>query len=644
MVWVQNKSCPTKDYGSKELTFQKIINKNKGEGNMATRPGGGDVERALRCNLAFQAALQDQLRSLLVVKGEVAKRIQRERDVLSKAARVDEERSKTSEERRYYHARVIDGKQDVPRSLLREGETWSHGGNRPYFFDPDAFEGLHFDFGGPGTTAGKGDSSAPSTGMTILEASGPRLKHTPRLQRQWVLRDGEHIQRFEPQAGIPKKQREAIDRSIKMAVEHYLLKKAAALRGVGVPPPMSISLLTLLKECPAPFTRQEWREIMQDDAVMGQTLEFCQRQWNFALDPRIRHGKWTRDEDKLLIALASKHKDSDWQQIALELTQAMTSKGPVSNQRTPLQCIERYQRSLNVKMVRHKWTSEEDEQLKKLVAEYGTPLHASDKARSSMDWLSISSKMANRTEAQCTTRYRNSLNPEIKRGRFNCEEDMQLLCSAELHGIPQQLPVGKKPKDVAAEQGATAPSSCPSSSSSTPEVQRPKRDSLPWSQVAALVPGRTDVQCRERYVNNLRYERENLARRVPWTAEEDFKLLGVVEDIGPGKWGEVCKRMHLRTDHECLKRWEVIASDANTEQFTASLVKKRLGLRQIFSNREKHRPELTTEDFCIEPAQGLPASSGGKQKMLAGIPAAKKAKKAKKKKSKKPRPTGNVQK
>jgi hypothetical protein len=512
--------------------------------------------------------------------------------------------------RRSYHARIIDTKhRGYRRSLFKEGETWNYGGNRPYFFDPETCSGLHFDVEGNGS---KGRVVALDRSLTTVGCSGPRSAKCPRQQRRWVLRNGDQIQKYDTPMNFKTRQLESIDQRIKLAVETYLVKQAMESDRGETSKSTSRTLLSLLHDRSHPLSMEDWGNIMQDESVSEQSLDYCQRRWNLVLDPRIKHDKWTKMEDKLLMSLAEQYKGLEWQEVAAKLAQATAAnEGPCTHlrRRTPLQCIVRYQKSLNAKLVRHKWLPDEDERLKALVSEYGVSV-----CPNSMDWGSIASRMIDRTEEQCHLRYRNSVNPMIKRGRFNREEDMRLLCAAELYGIPQLLSAANCEKN-GVDDARRFHISRPSSASSSRNSIKPFSGKLPWSQIAALVPGRTDLQCRERYMNSLWYERQYITRRAPWTTTEDYKLLDSVQEIGAGKWGEISKRMHLRTDHECRKRWEVIASDVNTEKYTESLIKKRLGLRQNFTNRKKCKPDLTPDDFVItkEPKQHIEDLSQSEQ-------------------------------
>lgn len=67
------------------------------------------------------------------------------------------------------------------------------------------------------------------------------------------------------------------------------------------------------------------------------------------------------------------------------------------------------------KNIRHSFTDKEDEQIKKLVLEYGEH-----------DWKTISDNLGTRTPRQCRERYRNYLMPGIVNGPWTVDDDMLL--------------------------------------------------------------------------------------------------------------------------------------------------------------------------------------------------------------------------
>ncbi|CAJ0647454.1 3083_t:CDS:10, partial [Entrophospora sp. SA101] len=79
-----------------------------------------------------------------------------------------------------------------------------------------------------------------------------------------------------------------------------------------------------------------------------------------------------------------------------------------------------------------------------------------------------------------------------------------------------------------------------------------------WVKIQQFVPSRTDVQCRERWVNVLSPD----IKKDPWTAEDE-KLLQIVKEIGLGKWARVCMCMEGRTDNQAEANVKREAERAN---------------------------------------------------------------------------------
>jgi myb proto-oncogene protein len=73
-----------------------------------------------------------------------------------------------------------------------------------------------------------------------------------------------------------------------------------------------------------------------------------------------------------------------------------------------------------------------------------------------------------------------------------------------------------------------------------------------FGSVAAMVPGRTNRQCRERWVATL--DPTNGTKKGKWTPEEDVKLTKAVERHGK-HWGSVAVMVPGRTNRQCSERW-----------------------------------------------------------------------------------------
>lgn len=126
------------------------------------------------------------------------------------------------------------------------------------------------------------------------------------------------------------------------------------------------------------------------------------------------------------------------------------------------------------------------------------------------NWLQVASCLENRNSVQCMTRWSKSVNPAIRRGRWLNEEDGALRAAYEVYGGGR------------------------------------------WAKIQQHVLGRTDIQCRERYMNVLT---PSLATG-PWTQQEVERLDELVEEHGE-KWGLIASLMNGRTDNQCARRWRM---------------------------------------------------------------------------------------
>ncbi|KAG8896075.1 hypothetical protein FRC00_006533, partial [Tulasnella sp. 408] len=145
------------------------------------------------------------------------------------------------------------------------------------------------------------------------------------------------------------------------------------------------------------------------------------------------------------------------------------------------------------------WTEEEDQALLDLVSSHGKN-----------NWSFVASMLPSaRSARQCSDRYRNSLDPSIRRAKWTKEEDDNLA-------------------KAVAELG-------------------PK-----WSKVKQFVPGRTGAQCRERWVNQV----DPSIKRTDFTEEEDAQLM---ELKAKGlDWPAIAAEIGGRTDNQCWRRWKIL--------------------------------------------------------------------------------------
>ncbi|KAL9642120.1 hypothetical protein ABK040_007125 [Willaertia magna] len=277
----------------------------------------------------------------------------------------------------------------------------------------------------------------------------------------------------------------------------------------------------------------DWEKVSKYHVKTKTPFE-CKKYWEIELATDIKKDSWTKEEDIALLQIADKYKGHNWELIAEELFQK------IGHKRRPIHCFRRYQRSLNINMMRSKWTKEEDMKLIEAVKLYGEK-----------NWQQIASHLEGRTGQQCLHRWLKTLDPKIKKGKWTVEEDKRLIMA--VHAYPPNN----------------------------------------WVLVQRHVPGRTDVQCRERWCNIL-----NPTLNVgPWTKEEDERLKQAIKEYGLGNWSKIAEVMHPRTDNQCWRRWRIINSE-EVPDYRKKINTREKALVRNFVGREKERPEITADDFA----------------------------------------------
>ncbi|XVF50512.1 hypothetical protein PTKIN_Ptkin04bG0107100 [Pterospermum kingtungense] len=272
--------------------------------------------------------------------------------------------------------------------------------------------------------------------------------------------------------------------------------------------------------------------------VKGRSGAECETRWLNHEDPLNNRSPWTAEEDRNLLSIIQEK--GNWFDIAVSL----------GSNRTPFQCLARYQRSLNVCILKREWTKEEDNQLRIAVEVFGE-----------CDWQSVASTLKGRTGTQCSNRWTKSLNPTRQRvGRWTCDEDKYLKVGVMLFG--------------------------------------PKK----WKKIAEIVPGRTQVQCRERWVNSLDPDL-NLGK---WTEEEDLRLEAAIEEHGY-YWSKIAAFMSSRTDNQCWRRWKMLHPEEVPLLQEARIIRKATRICN-FVDRESERPALGPNDFNIPIQMMTPTS------------------------------------
>jgi hypothetical protein len=98
---------------------------------------------------------------------------------------------------------------------------------------------------------------------------------------------------------------------------------------------------------------------------------------------------------------------------------------------------------------------------------------------------------------------------------------------------------------------------------------RKKKQSKNWIAIAALVPGRTKIQCRSRWHNYLNPSIDRTtAHTGKWKEDEDIKLKAAVQKHGGKDWVAIATLVPGRTTKQCWNRWHD-ALDPSLDRTTA---------------------------------------------------------------------------
>ncbi|KAM3718017.1 snRNA-activating protein complex subunit [Dirofilaria immitis] len=242
------------------------------------------------------------------------------------------------------------------------------------------------------------------------------------------------------------------------------------------------------------YSEVDWAKIAKVDFLGNRTPRQLRLKWINEQCPRWSKEPWSSHEIQRLKDCAGRW--NNWNVIAERL----------GTNRTAFQCFVKFRSELDVDNIGRSWTKEEDAQLMTLA-------HCMQ-VNGKMNWEKISHYMEERSRQQCTIRYRRALDTDIKFGRWDASEDVLLTCSVSRFGT----------KD--------------------------------WIKVASCVPGRSDSQCRDRWVNVL----DKSIKAEPWSVDEVDKLLEGVRIFGKGEWSRISTMLPGRPASHCKSRFRSLLS------------------------------------------------------------------------------------
>ncbi|NXG81650.1 SNPC4 protein, partial [Stercorarius parasiticus] len=241
------------------------------------------------------------------------------------------------------------------------------------------------------------------------------------------------------------------------------------------------------------FDEHDWEKISNIHFDGRRSSEELRKFWQNCEHPSINKKEWTEEEIEKLKKIAAKHGHLDWQTIAQEL----------GTNRTPFQCLQKYQ-VYNKDLKRKEWTKSEDQMLLELVQEMRVGSH--------IPYKKIAYYMEGRDSAQLIYRWTKSVDPSLKKGPWTPEEDAMLLAAVKKYG---------------------------------------ERD---WYKIRTEVPGRSDAQCRDRYLKALHCD----VKKGKWSLEEEEQLIELVQKHGLGHWSKIASELPHRTGSQCLSKWKLM--------------------------------------------------------------------------------------
>ncbi|NXO09932.1 SNPC4 protein, partial [Oriolus oriolus] len=300
------------------------------------------------------------------------------------------------------------------------------------------------------------------------------------------------------------------------------------------------------------FDEHDWDKISNIHFDGQRSAEELRKFWQNWEHPSINKKEWTEEEIEGLKQIAAKHNYLDWQAIAQEL----------GTNRTPFQCLQKYQ-IYNKDLKRKEWTKDEDQMLLELVQEMRVGSH--------IPYKKIAYYMEGRDSAQLIYRWTKNVDPSLKKGPWTPEEDAMLMAAVKKY----------REKD--------------------------------WYKIRTEVPGRSDAQCRDRYLKALHWD----VKKGKWSMEEEEQLIELVQKHGLGHWSKIASELPHRTDSQCLSKWKLMIG-SKTKKKKSGAAKRRHG-EESSSPSESSSEEDTELDLTDSSEEEEVTSTKSKEPAVPSI-------------------------
>ena len=237
----------------------------------------------------------------------------------------------------------------------------------------------------------------------------------------------------------------------------------------------------------------QWEEVVQSMSAVSciRSGADCSNQWRNSLAPAVNKAEWQKEEDLLLEKEVLKHGNNSWQLIASRMKTG----------RKGWQCLQRYNK-IKKKTITT-WSVRDDKHITDAVMIYGEASFAD-----------LSYYMGDKSSDQCLQRWRYSLRPQIRRGKWTSQEDREIM-------------------DIISEHG------------------------FDWQKIKDVQKDRTRAQVRERVrILAAKNKSGSNGGTKHWSVEETFLLMRSVKRHGSKNWSAIRKEFELRyTAPVLFRRW-----------------------------------------------------------------------------------------
>ncbi|XP_033729541.1 uncharacterized protein LOC117318689 [Pecten maximus] len=150
--------------------------------------------------------------------------------------------------------------------------------------------------------------------------------------------------------------------------------------------------------------RISWNQVCY--FIEGRNWKQCQRRW-VQIDPATKRGRWSAEEDLMLLSAVHLHGTSNWRLIH-EMVPG----------RSAYQCRDRYTNCLDPNLKPPTtWTYEEDKKLLQLASKY------TSEDGSAISWTKVAAEMEGRTDNMILSRYKRLKSWKIRADWLNTQND-----------------------------------------------------------------------------------------------------------------------------------------------------------------------------------------------------------------------------